>query len=282
MTKCSVIIPCRDGEAHLRATLASLTAQTVDVHVTVVDDHSQDKTPDILADFPQVNVIRYPKREKKAHNRIGMLCNMALGVMPEADVYMVSGDDTEYPPDYIERVVDYMDTDGVAIASGHARKFNKKSAPDGSGRIFTREVWDQITPFHESPGWESGPLLQAKFMGYEIAKYPVKKKHLRPKSKDLRRFGHGAHTLGRPLLWTTLRVVKDILVGNKKPIQAMSILVGHLEYAFMRKPKVDYAPQVRALAYKRIRHMLWVGLVAKPILRPGRWILRRLGLWPKE
>lgn len=269
MTKCSVLIPCRDGEAHLRATLASLTAQTVDVHITVIDDHSQDKTPEILADFPWVNVVRYPKREKKAHNRIGMLCNMALGVMPEADVYMVSGDDTEFPPDYIERVVVSMETDGVAIASGHARKYEPTGAPDGSGRIFTAEIWARITPFHESPAWESGPLLQAQFLGYEIKKYPVKKAHLRPKSQDLRRFGHGAYTLGRPLWWTIGRVVKDIIRGNKKPIQALSILWGHLEYMIMRKPQVEYTDQVRDHARAR----------AKRILRKvASWPLKKLNL----
>jgi glycosyltransferase involved in cell wall biosynthesis len=282
MVKCSVIVPCRDGEAHLRATLASLTAQTVDVHVTVIDDHSQDGTPEILADFPRVNVIRYPKREKKAHSRIGMLCNMALGVLPTSKYYMVSGDDTEFPTDYVELVTDSMETDGVQIASGHARKFDKRSAPDGSGRIFTAEVWKKITPFHESPAWESGPLLQANFMGYSIAKYPIKKTHLRPKSQDLRRFGHGAHTLGRPIVYTLGRVIKDIVTGNKKPIQAISILVGHLEYWIMRKPRVDYAPQVRTLAYKRVRHWIWVGLVVRPILGSGLWILRSLGLRPKE
>ena len=256
MVKCSVIIPCRDGEAHLRTTLASLTAQTVDVHITVVDDHSQDRTPEILADFPWVNVVRYPIREKKAHNRIGKLLNMALGVLPGADVYMVSGDDTEFPPDYIERVVDFMDTDGVAIASGHARKYEPTGAPDGSGRIFTREVWDQITPFHESPGWESGPLLQVQFLGYEIKKYPVKKVHLRPKSQDLRRFGHGAYTLGRPLWWTTGRVVKDIIRGNKKPIQALSILWGHVEYLILRKPQVEYADLVRDHSVQRVKRLM--------------------------
>ncbi len=85
MTKCSIISPCRDGEAHLGATLASLTAQTVDIHITVVDDHSQDNTPNILAIFPSVNHIRYPKREKKGYDRIGLLCNMALGVLPLSD-----------------------------------------------------------------------------------------------------------------------------------------------------------------------------------------------------
>ena len=263
MVRCSVLIPCRDGEAHLRDTLASLTAQTVDVHVTVIDDHSQDKTPEILADFPWVQTIRYPKRERKAHNRIGMLCNLALGVLPESEYYMLSGDDTDFPPDYIELVTDYMAKDGVAIASGHARGPTPKGAPDGSGRIFTKEIWDLITPFHESPAWESGPLLQAQFLGYTLGKYPVKKKHLRPKSTDLRRFGHGAYTLGRPLWWTTGRVVKDIIRGNKPPLQALSILWGHLEYLIMRKPQVEYVDQVRDHAITRVKG-----------------ILRRVASWP--
>ena len=267
MTKCSVIIPCRDGEAHLRATLASLTAQTSDVFVTVVDDHSQDGTQDILEDFPWVQVIRYPKREKKGYDRIGMLVNMALGVLPLSDYYMVAGDDTEFPVDYVELVTGYMEKDGLAIASGHARKYVVTGAPNGSGRIFTAEIWGKITPFHESPAWESGPLLLAGFMGYQTGMVRVKKTHLRPKSPgSLRRWGHGAHTLGRPLAWTVLRVFKIIYRKTQPMGRALSILWGHLEWKIKRKPQVDYADQVRAHCQALLKKKL-KGALLRPFTR---------------
>ena len=251
---CSVIIPSRDGEAHLETTLTSLLNQDVRVAITVVDDHSIDGAPAILAEYSQVTVIRNPIREPKGHERIGGLLNMGRASMPPARFYMISGDDTRFPRDYIRRVTDSMILEGVACASGHARKYQPTAAPDGSGRIYTSELWDRLMPFIENSGWESGMMLKARFMGYKLKKYPVKKHHLRPYSESGKRNdGYASYTLGNPLRWCVFRVVKSVYKKTNTPAQGIQILIGHLEYQLKGKPRVEFWREVRADKFEKLR-----------------------------
>lgn len=268
---CSVIMPTRDGEAHLETTIRSLLNQDVRVAITVVDDHSIDGAPEILADFPQVMVIRNPIREPKSHARIGKLLNMGRALMPPARFYMVAGDDTDFPKDYIRRVTDFMIIDGVAIGSGHAREpYLATGAPDGSGRIYTAELWDHLMPFLESSGWESGMMLRARFDGYQLMKYPVKKEHLRPYSQaSQRNDGYGSYTLGNPLIWTVFRVIKIVWRKQRSPRGALALLWGHVEYMIKGKPRVEFWREVRADKLKTLR-----GRLRNKMKRLGAFLLR--------
>lgn len=274
---CSVIIPSRDGEEHLETTLMSLFNQTVGVSIIVVDDHSIDGAPDILFKLGlgrnNLNVIRNPIREPKSHERIGKILNLGRASMPRAQFYMISGDDTRFPVDYIERVTELMIRDGVAIGSGHARKYSKTAAPDGSGRIYTAELWDRLMPFLESSGWESGMLIKARYMGFSIQKYPVKKDHLRPYSTaSLRNDGYASYTLGNPLIWTVLDIGKMILTKRRKPRDALSKLMGYIEYRLKGKPKVDFADRVRAEKLRLIRRRAIYMFFVKPGRRIRAWL----------
>lgn len=279
MVICSVLIPCRDGEEHLEATLQSLLAQTVSIDITVIDDHSIDKTEEILKKYPQVNTIRLKVREPKGYDRIGRIMNQGLNIAAKAPFYMISGDDTKFPPDYIERIIRLMKVEGISISSGHARGYKDTDAPDGSGRIFTAQAWESMTPFSENISWESGPLHKARFLGLKIKKFPVKKWHLRPYSNtSLRTFGHSSYTLGNPLLWTVTRVILEIIKRNKTPRMAMNILVGHIEFMIKRKPKEEMASLVYKVRMRRISREFISLVIYRLIIKP----LERLGLWRKK
>ena len=270
---CSVIIPSRDGEEHLETTLTSLLNQSVRVSITVVDDHSIDGAPDILAEFSQVTVIRNSIREPKSHERIGKLLNMGLASIPRARFYMISGDDTRFPRHYIERVTDFMIREDVGCASGHARDYQRTGAPDGSGRIYVAELWDRLMPFLESSGWESGMMIRARHMGFKLGKYPVKKDHVRPYSvASARNDGYGSYTLGNPLIWSVLRVIKVIVKKQRPPRHAFAILFGHLEYMLKGKPKVDFADRVRAEKLTRIKKKAIYVFFVKPGRRIRAWL----------
>ena len=270
---CSVIIPSRDGEPHLETTLTSLLNQNVRIAITVVDDHSIDGSPALLAEFSQVTVIRNPVREPKSHERIGRLLNMGRASMPPARFYMISGDDTRFPRDYIRSVTDLMILEGVSCASGHARAYLKTGAPDGSGRIYTAELWDRLMPFIENSGWESGMMIRARHMGFKLRKYPVKKDHLRPySSASARNDGYGSYTLGNPLIWTVFRVMKVIVRKQRPPRKAFEILFGHLEYMLKGKSKVDFADRVRAEKIERLQRKFIYVFILKPGRRIKAWI----------
>ncbi len=277
MIFCSVIIPSRDGAEHLETTIRSLLNQTVRVSILVVDDHSIDGAREILDElsrWEEVNVIRNPVRESKSHARIGKLLNMGLSSMLRTPFYMISGDDTLFPANYIERVTKLMIGDGVAIGSGHARNpYLATGAPDGSGRIFTAELWDHLMPFLESSGWESGMMLRARFDGFKLKKYPVKKEHLRPYSQaSQRNDGYGSWTLGNPLIWTVLRVIKILLRKQRTPRGALALLGGHVEYKIKRKPRVEFWREVRADKMAQLKRRLVYLFFLKPGRRIKAWL----------
>ena len=166
-----------------------------------------------------------------------------------------------------------MILEDVGCASGHARKYVATGAPDGSGRIYTAELWDRLMPFLESSGWESGMMIKARYLGFTLAKYPVKKEHLRPYSEaGKRNDGYASWTLGNPLIWCVLRVIKDVFRKNSTPAQGLQLLSGHIEYMLKGKPQVEFADRVRAERFKRIRDKLIYIFYLKPGRRIRSWL----------
>ncbi len=99
----SVIMPCYNEERTVRAILDQVRAVKLDKEIIVVDDHSRDRTPDILHEVaaadPTVRVIRHPENRGKGQAiRTGLAhARGAITIIQDADV--------EYDPqDYYELV----------------------------------------------------------------------------------------------------------------------------------------------------------------------------------
>jgi len=242
---CTVVIPCRDGEKTLPQTLDSLLAQTVPIQILVANDASIDATPSILKGYVKQGVIsvNYPTREPRNYARVPVLLNMLKPIEPDTPYYMVSGDDTVFPPDYIERVTENMEKHGASVASGVSIQYKHrttKAPPGGSGRVFTKEAWTNLTPFYPNIAWESGALYKARHFGYTLGFYDVEKNHINPQTADSTwTFGHAAYLLGTPLSYTFIRVIKSIKRHDHPTWSAICILLGQLEYEIKRPQRVD-------------------------------------------
>jgi glycosyltransferase involved in cell wall biosynthesis len=240
----TVLIPCRDGESTLRATIKSLLNQTVKTFIVVADDASVDDTPKILKEFSEtdrVHSVRYPRREPKNYARVPVLLNMAAKIAQESDFYMISGDDCFYPPDYISNLIEFMQRDKVELAAGFCGD-EIPAAPHGSGRVISAALFKEITPFPQSIGWESWMLYKTMSMGKKIAVYPIRFEHGRKYSLGSTwTFGHSAYVNGVPFIFTVLRSVKSLVLGTHTPINALSIVLGHLEYMLRKPEKLDCA-----------------------------------------
>lgn len=243
----SVVIPCRDGEDVIGTTVRTLCVQKgVDIHICVGDDHSLDRTPEILKNYAQtgkVKTVRYPKRNPRNYHRLPILLNMAMKMAPESDYYMVSGDDMAYPRDYCERVIKYMEEEKTSIASGYSIEYgfkSRNSAPGGSGRIYTREMWKKVTPFYPNIGWESGALYDCLRLGGKLGFYPVPKSHLHDQGPGSTiTWGYAGYLLGTPILFTFFRVLLAIKRGTGPIKNSFMILVGHAQYMIWR-PEIEY------------------------------------------
>lgn len=99
----SVIIPCYNEAATLPTILTQVEAVDLDKEIIIVDDHSTDETPAILAELvrtrPHLTIIRHPQnRGKGAAVRSGL-------AHARGEITIIQDADLEYDPqDYYELV----------------------------------------------------------------------------------------------------------------------------------------------------------------------------------
>jgi glycosyltransferase involved in cell wall biosynthesis len=153
----TAFMPVYNGERFLRAALESVAAQDYDpFEIVVCDDGSTDRTPEILASFPGIRVVRQENRGRAA------ACNAAIAashgelltsfdaddLWPEKRLTLQATYLLEHreigcvlgrqewmnPPPWLGRDPVYGDLDGVPIGSA----------------MFTREVYDAIGGFDET------------------------------------------------------------------------------------------------------------------------------------
>lgn len=243
-TRLSVVIATRDGEETLPITLDSLLEQDIPIFIAVGDDCSLDSTPEILEEYYTPGKLEYKRlsnREPKSYGRPPILYNLANTLTPPSEYYMISGDDTKYSRSYCRKVIEKIEDTNIGIASGKSiEHMGWIGSPGGSGRIFKAELWDKLTPFPHSIGWETGAQYKAMKMGYDWAIFPIYKSHLRPQRlMSTWSFGHAAHTLNVPIMCTLYRVISDITKGTHPPLQALSILLGQMEYSLRGAPQLN-------------------------------------------
>ena len=114
----SVIMPCRNERAHIRQCLASVLASELppdEMEVLVVDGASTDGTTDLVREIarsePRVRLLENPARiVPTALNRA--IREAAGDVIVRVDAH------NEYPPEYIPRLVGWLDRTGADNVGG--------------------------------------------------------------------------------------------------------------------------------------------------------------------
>jgi glycosyltransferase involved in cell wall biosynthesis len=252
MVKVGVVIPVRDGEDVIGITLKSLMNQNgIDIYISVGNDHSIDNTRKIINECIEesnnlenvsIRCFDYPRRDARNYSKVPILLNIAMKYLPECEYYMVSGDDMAYPTYYVEQVIKHMRFYKTDIASGFSIEYGysaRSNAPSGSGRIFTKRIWQKVTPFLSNIAWESGCLYHGVMYGIKLGFYPVPKSHLHEQEiRSTITWGHAGYILKTPLLFVVFRIIRMFIKRSMPFRLSMSILVGQIQYMIL---KPDYS-----------------------------------------
>lgn len=266
-TSYGIVIPCKDGAEVIQKTLRSLLSQTIKpLMIIVVDDASKDDTPKILERYPQVYTIRLNHDHPRNFARVPKLLNLGFKRMPNSCRYvMVSGDDTVYPGDYVEKIVEcFRRNPRLKIASGRMEKRESKipdklrvqsETPQGTGRMFDYAFLKRHLPFPVSIGWESDILFKGMQEG-EIKCFPeIAFKHTREYgSYSIRTFGHGAYVLGYPFLFFLARSLKTFVLRDCEypRFKVFLQLLGYIEYFLTRQKRLPIADFVKNHLNRRL------------------------------
>ncbi|RLG92002.1 hypothetical protein DRO37_09590 [Candidatus Bathyarchaeota archaeon] len=168
------VVPARNEEAYLEATLSSLVRQSLRLSgIIIVDDGSTDGTARVAARYG--SVVRLPGHDESYVGRpeLAVVFNEGLRRVPDdCDYVLVLGADHVLPPDYLERLISRMIVDDVRVASGYiAGEPYHPEMPRGSGRVYDFKLLKGIGFFPVNWGWESYVLFKFMQMGYAVRCY---------------------------------------------------------------------------------------------------------------
>jgi chlorobactene glucosyltransferase len=112
----SIVIPARNEERSIGATVAAMLAQTyLDLEVIVIDDQSADRTPEILASFtdPRLTVIR---GEETPPGWLGKPWALEQGSRrARGELLLFVDADIHYEPKAVASMVDTLEQSGAAM-----------------------------------------------------------------------------------------------------------------------------------------------------------------------
>jgi len=122
-------MPVHNGERFLRSAVSSVLAQTYDNwELIVVDDGSDDSTPDILMSYsePRMKVLRHEQNRK-----VAACGNRAISVATGRYIARLDADDVCLPT-RLDEQVSYMEANpDVALVSSAAHEINEKGVRIG-------------------------------------------------------------------------------------------------------------------------------------------------------
>ena len=136
--KTGVLVIARNEEKLLPTCLNSIKNQTIPLYLVVVNDGSTDNTGKIAEKYAD-KVIHLPHHNdtylsKPELSRVFNASFNELKKHPFKHI-MVSGADSQYPPSYVEEVVNSIMNTGIVVASGIIDGEEDYAEPRGSGRV---------------------------------------------------------------------------------------------------------------------------------------------------
>ena len=185
MTRYVIVTPVRDEEAHLEATIASVSAQTIrPVEWVIVNDGSTDRTGEIIdrdaAQSPWIRGVHRPNRgfRKSGGGVVEAFYDGYNALRCEDWEFIVKLDgDLSFSPDYFRGASNILES---SLCSGLAGEIfttnlgeelklqaNPKFHVRGATKIYRRACWEAIGGLWSAPGWDTIDEVKANMLGWK-------------------------------------------------------------------------------------------------------------------
>jgi len=276
----------RNGSIHLARTLDSLLGQEEKPErVTIVDDGSTDDTPNILQRFERSNdIVTVFVKPDRGYDirRVPSNINLAWSktAVLTTEYFMISGDDSIYPPEYAATLLARMRTDKrLVVASGRpttAGKHAQEHSPSGSGRMVRSSFWHEVGDAYPlKAGWETWLLYKASEKALRVQLYEdLTYEHARPRGAGHQfvYWGAAMGTLGYHPLYAVGRIAKNALTPTLGVKGAVTMLRGYIqsrlgsEDPFISRFDDSLRDHVKKDQVRRIRR------IVATVFSPNAWI----------
>lgn len=278
-----IIIPAHNEEAFISLTLESVILQTLPPKkVVVVNDHSNDSTPEIVEAFaqsvPYIELLN--TTSDKSHmpgSKVANAFNKGMEVLDANFDFIVKLDaDIVLPKHYFQTISKiFTETPKAGIAGGFAYEQDSqgnwhlnhpmdKNHVRGAFKSYSKNCFEAIGGLKNAMGWDTVDELLAQYHGFQvITDESLQVKHLRPTGTSYNRKarllqGQAMYTMRYGFLITLIASLK-MAVKSKRPKVLFDNLQGYFrassrgETFLVSKEEGEF---IRRLRWKNIKSKL--------------------------
>ncbi|GAA4457311.1 hypothetical protein GCM10023189_27800 [Nibrella saemangeumensis] len=191
----AIVTPVRNEGEHIEATLQSVVAQTTRPLLwVIVDDHSTDRTPEILQRYAGqhhwIKVVTGPELKRDDYSsRVVQLFNYGLGLVDVTyDVVVKLDGDVYFKPDFFASILsEFKQNPRLGIASGHLTINGVREKADlsagntrGATKCYRKACLTDIGGVYPYTSWDTVDNAGARAKGWETRMLPYEFEHLKP------------------------------------------------------------------------------------------------------
>ncbi len=280
--KTAIIIPAHNEEEYIGPCLDTFIDQTLrpDI-VVVVDDHSSDRTAEIVEQYTEAHgwiklIRRFSNKLHEPGAKVIEAFKEGLTLIDSADLIGKFDADILLPADYFEKVIDeFRLNPKLGLCSGllYIQKgqdwiyenLARKSHIRGPVKLYRKSFMEAMGGLRSGIGWDTADVLLAPYYGYETRTLgSLKVKHLRPTGTSYNKktaMLQGKSYYGLRYGWIISLLASLKMSWNKRsPAVIWQSMKGYFKAAKENHPRLvseDEGHFIRKYRWKKIREALF-------------------------